>query len=589
MTPDDLSPLLDAWTRWAGLAARLRRYGESGRDHANADLQRLVATRDEASARKLLARAKGWPGSPGSGELNLPRLIDLLLARTITVLGSAGDVEQARPLVGWLSLSAEFSDEHELYGAHALFLTAVGHALTRQRRQGIEALEAALDQYGHLAETFGVQSVAAALLAHLKAGIDESVDTKKRFEQAEALARSLPSADQAWNGFLVRLRRTWEERWRTAERLAADVGPDVDAPGIVIDEEVLGVLESRAVRLAATGKTEAALATGRAAEAVAAGLGQEPSFLDSVGETALGRGAVATAESIARAVAQWHPTRPERRLLLLKVLAKQGKTEEVEREAKSILRAMPDLAEAHLHLGLALMHRRSLDEALSALGRAQELAPQNPNIAHGLALLSPAQLPGIHFAADTGSLTIDPQLMRQAPEELPFLMSAAIIRSRPSEAAASLQAVERESGREFADRVRAYLYPGVPGVPSQEEVTHFERAETLFAARKLPEARAEYLLAIAEEPPNNLAYMGLGDCYFQGGEYNVAAAYFEESLAIAPHPSTYRFLGEAHERCGRKANAIEAYRAALKLKPDYSIARAQLGRLEQLAEDDDAS
>jgi tetratricopeptide (TPR) repeat protein len=106
--------------------------------------------------------------------------------------------------------------------------------------------------------------------------------------------------------------------------------------------------------------------------------------------------------------------------------------------------------------------------------------------------------------------------------------------------------------------------------------THFDKAEALFAARKVPEGLAEYTLAIAEDPQNAAAYLGAGDCHYFMGEPSLAAAFFEESAAIEPKAPTLRFLGDAYQKAGRLRPAAQAYERALELDPSYAAARQQL-------------
>jgi tetratricopeptide (TPR) repeat protein len=116
---------------------------------------------------------------------------------------------------------------------------------------------------------------------------------------------------------------------------------------------------------------------------------------------------------------------------------------------------------------------------------------------------------------------------------------------------------------------------------TRTEQTHLEKAEALFRARKLPEALAEYKLAIKENADNAAAYMGAGDCHYHLGQLNLATAFFEESIAIEVRPSTLRFLGDAHRKSGRIQAAIRAYERALEVDPSYEIARQQLEAVRQ--------
>jgi tetratricopeptide (TPR) repeat protein len=116
-------------------------------------------------------------------------------------------------------------------------------------------------------------------------------------------------------------------------------------------------------------------------------------------------------------------------------------------------------------------------------------------------------------------------------------------------------------------------------VPSRAPATHLEKAEALFSARRLPEALVEYQRAIADAPDNASAYLGAGDAHYFMGKPHLAAAFFEESVAIAPRAPTLFFLGNAYAKCGDLDKAARAYERALEVDPDYGLARQRLQAL----------
>ncbi len=111
---------------------------------------------------------------------------------------------------------------------------------------------------------------------------------------------------------------------------------------------------------------------------------------------------------------------------------------------------------------------------------------------------------------------------------------------------------------------------------ANKHVTHFEEAERLFASKRFLDAIIKYKLAIADNPENWQAYMGLGDAHYMMGEYYLAAAYFEESVAIQPHAPTYRYLGDSYSRTGQLDKAIEAYQCSVDTDPNYGPAKESL-------------
>ena len=154
-----------------------------------------------------------------------------------------------------------------------------------------------------------------------------------------------------------------------------------------------------------------------------------------------------------------------------------------------------------------------------------------------------------------------------------MMITAALLRANPDEAEGVLQSIAEEKGLDYAQRVAAMAFPGSA---QERELSHFEKAKKLFGAQYLAEALEEYKLAIAVNRDHAGAYMGAGDCYYHLGQLNLAAAFFEESVAIQPSPSTLRFLGDAHRRAGRMEKAIQAYEQALELDPSYELVTRQL-------------
>jgi tetratricopeptide (TPR) repeat protein len=103
------------------------------------------------------------------------------------------------------------------------------------------------------------------------------------------------------------------------------------------------------------------------------------------------------------------------------------------------------------------------------------------------------------------------------------------------------------------------------------------RAEEMFRQRRFRDSIPEYQEAIRLDPEMHLAHLGLGDAYYNLGEYQLATAHFGESLAIRPTPQGHRFLGDAiRMSSGDLRRARRCYEDALAMDPAYRGAQKAL-------------
>ena len=97
---------------------------------------------------------------------------------------------------------------------------------------------------------------------------------------------------------------------------------------------------------------------------------------------------------------------------------------------------------------------------------------------------------------------------------------------------------------------------------------------------RFDEAASELRSALAVDPSDPTVLVNLGTVYTKAGRYEDAAATYREALRY-PSPDGYlahNGLGVALIHQGRRAEAVEEFREALRLKPDYWMARANLER-----------
>jgi tetratricopeptide (TPR) repeat protein len=554
----DIGTVVEAWVAFAEIEEQFRTLTKQEIDAAETLLAKLVS--DPPQARGVLADAKNT------------NAVAALLVRSILVEMKDGEAPVATPLVKWLSLVAEFC-RGSLFASHAAWLEGCLGLLEVSGTDAQPGLEKARIGYEAVPDTQGLRSTVAVALGILNARRDDKDDARASFETARALASE--TAPQTWQDAIEALVARWEGRWKAVELLAAD--PDCPREAIVavsmFDSDLAHAMRTRAIRNLAKAPIEQTVLAARAASRIAAEAGDRETFVEMLAEFALSRGALDAAEALLRSSLKATPHAPKTRFVLARTLAAQGRFDDAETEFRSLIASHPDDAAARRELGVLLAMIDRFDVALVELANARDLDPSDPMTLLALNQLSPP-VPGVRFDPATGTLGIDPAVVGAVGDErMGALITAAMIQANPRTAVDVLA----ESEPAFAAQVRAFLFPGL----RPQDESHLARAESLFTKRRFREAIDAYRLAIDENPQNADAYMGLGDCHYHLGEFDLAAAFFEESIQVLPKPSTYRFLGDAHRSRGRIDDARKAYEAALALDPRYDLARAAIAQLDR--------
>lgn len=73
------------------------------------------------------------------------------------------------------------------------------------------------------------------------------------------------------------------------------------------------------------------------------------------------------------------------------------------------------------------------------------------------------------------------------------------------------------------------------------------------------------------------AYMGMGEQYFSAGNFSNAISQYRNAIEINPDPRYYNRLAIALRRNNQENDAVEAFKSAIELNPQYAIAYAGLG------------
>lgn len=100
---------------------------------------------------------------------------------------------------------------------------------------------------------------------------------------------------------------------------------------------------------------------------------------------------------------------------------------------------------------------------------------------------------------------------------------------------------------------------------------------TYWKSGRHAEAEKAFKRSIELNPNDVCAYNWSGRMYYDLGRYPEAVYVFQQEIRIGPNVNAYLFLGNSHTYSGRLGDAVNAYRQAIRLKPDEVTAYTQLG------------
>ncbi len=120
------------------------------------------------------------------------------------------------------------------------------------------------------------------------------------------------------------------------------------------------------------------------------------------------------------------------------------------------------------------------------------------------------------------------------------------------------------------------LYEVVPG----SGPNHVVAGNTYLIQGKWDEAIAEYEKALALNPEDTLAYLGLGQVYQARAKREEAQAAYQQAIAVCSGNVLVRIsLAEVYAAGGKTEEAIRQYQEALRLRPGYRASFEALGDL----------
>jgi predicted Zn-dependent protease len=335
---------------------------------------------------------------------------------------------------------------------------------------------------------------------------------------------------------------------------------------------------SRTLRFAVRSAASDCIAAARLADRLAASIGKTATTTRHAAQVCEHENRWDIAEALYRAALETDPTDQAAEFGIARVMLNIGRFSEAAGLLEPLAERSPKDANVALHLGIAYHGLNRIVDARLQFERSLALDPDEPMARTLLnALPEPTAGPGLAVDEATRTIYLPEEMLNGDPESVAVQLASAVIAQLPEQEQKSAPAeIAREQGPDHAAKVVAML-----GQHRAETaaVQHFARAEALFGSRDFPAALQAYQEVLSLDPDRSDALMGLGDCHFSLGQYHLAAAYFEESLAIAPSAPTARFLSDAYYRVGRIEQAIEACRQSVEIDPNYTLARKQLDLL----------
>jgi len=272
------------------------------------------------------------------------------------------------------------------------------------------------------------------------------------------------------------------------------------------------------------------------------------------------------------------------------MLAVRGQLDQAEAEYRAAIAALPHHGAAHLNLGLVLQAKGNNAAAAEHYNRAIELRPdylighlnlgriliEQGKFADAAARYQAALKIDANSAAAEAGLGLALIMQEQINEGINHLQRASELQPGDLELQIQLGNAFLETGRvEEARRCYRRVLELKPDLVAQALTAGKQLAEQ---GQWLP-ATARLLLATRLAPDNAEAHDQLGWVLARQGQLEPALTNFLTSVRLKPTPDAHYHLALAYVMKGRSADAIQQYREALRLRPDWTDAMNDLAWL----------
>ena len=240
-------------------------------------------------------------------------------------------------------------------------------------------------------------------------------------------------------------------------------------------------------------------------------------------------------------------------------LVEKGRLSEAVPEFQRAIEIRPDNAEALNNFGNALLKLGRPDDAIPYLRKALEIVPRfakaRDNLGNALVQKGRIDEAVIQFQ---GALDIEPGNV----DALDSLGNASLMRGRLGEAVSYYErALQSEPGNVQAHNNLGHIFLQTGRV--DEAIDQFQKALDKV---------------LATEPRNTAARINLGKALLAKGRQQEAAVQFGKAVDFEPGSAEAHFdLGNAFLPMGRIGDAIAHYQRALEIHPSFAEARNNLG------------
>ena len=578
------SILLNCWSRMIGAEDQLKALGPDRISAARDLFRELAKIKNDDELRRRLTVGNQPPavGAQAKSAHEFPRqnhdLALLVLAESISCAREGRSDAKGLWLVGWLLLIGQYGKSN-LLRAHGKLLEGLFHQSNNYEAQAKTSFQESLQCYGYepAVDAEGPKSVCFYCLGVMSVNCDEFGEASSYFQRAQNSANEAKLKDLEWAKHIQREIEASVSQRLVVDALVkapseADVREAVRRHKEIVGDRTIQILRVRSFRSSSHLDVQGAVASASAADWVAKSLNKESCVRRDLGETNLHVNRYGIAEAVLKAILAEFPNDIDAQRKLGHCLFLQGKYEEAKGILEKVVGPLPHDASVLRELGIVHIHLKQPDLARRYLKAALVKDPSDYLAKEALENIGASDVqPVMAFDKESGTLTISGDMPPGA--DMGMMILATLLKANPGQSQQILNDVAKTEGPAYAQRVNELAFPSPP---RKSEPSHFDKAQELFRARRYSDALKEYKFAIDADRDHALAYMGAGDCFYHLGQLNLATAFFEESIAIQPHPSTLRFLGDAHRKSGRTDEAIRAYEQALELNPNYEIARQQL-------------